>query len=173
MPFSTGLPYRGKYRYFIDPADASVAILQEFAEPQPAEFKTISRMRFRNTTVKQVMFHGNYTITITADNRFYMGLITEDGTKVYNQCLLTMPVSGTVPLIQVNGCHVVVSQFNTGVFSKNRPDITIYYDKDCNLCFKRCPKSGLDSYWKISKSSVWPLLTVDTEIIANTVVTDV
>jgi len=173
MPFSTGLPYRGKYRYFIDPADPSVAILQEFVEAKPAEFKTISKMRFRNTTVNQVMFHGNYTLTVTADNRFYMGIIAEDGTKVYNQCLLAMPVGPAVPIILVNGCHVVVSQFDTGVFSRNRPDITIYYDKNYNVCFKSCPKSGLDRYWQISKTLVWPKLTIESEIIENTLVTDV
>ena len=167
MPFSTGFPYRGKYRYFIDPDNPSIAILQEFAEPKPTEFKTISKMRFMNTTVKQVMFLGNYTITVTADNRFYMGVITNDPGKVYSRYMVSIAVDDMTPIVMYNGCHVIVSQFETGLFSRDRPDIVIYYDEDCNVCFKSCPKYGLDRYWKISSDSVWPTLTVDTEIIDN------
>ena len=62
MPFSTGLPYRGKYRYFIDPVDPSVAILQEFAEPQPAEFKTISGVKRLN----------QHSLTLNIGNCFHI-----------------------------------------------------------------------------------------------------
>ena len=148
MPYSTGLPYPGKYRYFIDPADPRCAILQEFAHPHPRGYKTISKMRFKDAHVKSVLFHGNFTLTTTDDNKIYSGIVCDDGTRMYNALLL----SGLYreQILMVSGCHVIVSQCNNPLVTS--PDIVLYYDREYNVCIKS------DGEFRVA--DVWPSIVL-------------
>jgi len=147
MPFSTGLPYKGRYRYFIDPEDPKVAILQEYADPPPVGYKTISRMRFQHAKIKDVLFVDNFTITVTDDNRIYMGKIDGDATSLYNK--LKLPHDR---IVMVSGCHIMMSQKG---FFENIGDVRFYYNKDYSVCFTAHGKS-----WLVSPSE-WPNLNVE------------
>ena len=165
MPFSTGPPYSGSYRYFVDPVDTRIAILQEFSEN---EYKTISKMRFRTAKVVDVLFIDNFTITTTDDNRVYMGMKVDDPTKAYNSMINDTMYKNRV--IMVSGCHIIVSQCTSTMFGeiKQADDIAFYYDRQCNVCFK---KAG--GYYILSPP-VWPNLEADTEISGfNSMITSV
>ena len=161
MPFSTGA-HLGKYRYFIDTKDPSTAILQEFADPQPIGYKTISIMRFRTEKVTAVMFDGNLTITTTTGG-VYMGVISDDAQKLYDS---VKGIYGS-RVIMVSGCHLIISQSNKDFFDK---DSLFYYDKNCKVCVKKVV-NGIDKCWQIL--SKWPDLLVDTEIVNGSLVTTV
>lgn len=150
MPFSTGLPYKGRYRYFIDPDNSKVAILQEYADPPPVGYKTISKMRFQHAKIKDVLFIDNFTITVTDDNKIYMGKIDRDAVALYNN--LKIPHDR---IVMVSGCHIIMSQDGF----KNDGNIVFYHDKDCNVCFMVGGKT-----WYVSQSE-WPNLKADTSII--------
>jgi len=161
MPFSTGA-HLGKYRYFIDPKDPSTAILQEFAQPHPIGYKTISIMRFRTEKVTAVMFDGNLTITTTTGG-VYMGVISDDTQKLYER----VKNSYQNRVIMVSGCHLIVSQSDKDFFDR---DVVFYYDETCKVCVNKVV-NGIDKCWQIV--SKWPDLLVDTEIVDGSLVTAV
>lgn len=161
MPFSNGA-HLGKYRYFIDPEDTSTAILQEFAEPHPIGYRTISIMHFRTEKVTGVMFDGNVTITTTTSG-VYMGVISEDAQKLYDSVKRLYQNR----VIMVSGCHLIVSQSDKDFFDG---DVVFYYDKMCKVCVNKTV-NGIDKCWQIV--SKWPDLLVDTEIVDGSLVTAV
>jgi hypothetical protein len=161
MPFSNGA-HLGKYRYFIDPNDPSTAILQEFAEPHPIGYRTISIMRFRAEKVKSVMFDRNVTITTTTEG-VYMGVISDDAQKLYDRVKRIYQNR----VIMVSGCHLIISQSDKDFFDK---DVVFYYDKTCKVCVKKVV-NGADKCWQIV--SKWPDLLINTEIVDGTLITEV
>ena len=154
MPFSTGSPYKGAYMYSIDREDSKMAVVKEFSEKQ-LEYTVISKMRFMTEKIVDILFIGNFTITITDDNRIYMGIITDSPTKLYNSMVNDEAYKNRI--IMVSGRHLIVSQCTDALFGNNKPkdDITFYYDRACKPCFKKAGKYYMlaDPEWPNLKSS--------------------